>query len=107
MDNEDIKIEFIPKDKQGSDYNWANILIGNARAGKARCLIEGDRLIIYSINVYQDFEGRGFGKKFVDMAKLNFDEVVADRVRNTAIGFWEKMGFEPDEKRSNWIWRKK
>jgi hypothetical protein len=41
------------------------------------------------------------------MAKRNFDEVVADRVRSTAIGFWEKMGFEADERHYNWIWRRK
>ncbi|MFP4527280.1 MAG: GNAT family N-acetyltransferase [Candidatus Kapaibacterium sp.] len=103
---EDVRIEFIPREQQNSSYDWANIITGSERAGKARCKIKDDTLIIYSINVYQDFEGRGFGRQFVEEAKENFSKIVADRVRQTAIGFWEKLGFVPDKRRTNWIWTK-
>lgn len=103
--NSDIIISFIARDKQGSTYDWANITVGNERVGKARCHLKERQMIIYSINIFPEFEGNGYGKAFVEKAKMKYDTVVADRVRATAIGFWEKMGFVFD-KDSNWIYRK-
>ena len=100
-----IKIDFLSRDSQHSIYDWANINVGNERVGKARCLLEDNKMIIYSINIFPEFEGNGYGKMFVNHAKEEFDIVVADRVRQTAIGFWEKMGFV-DEHNGNWIYRK-
>ena len=45
-----LTIDFLSHEKQSSDYDWANINIGDDRAGKARCKIDGKTLIIYSIN---------------------------------------------------------
>jgi hypothetical protein len=42
----------------------------------------------------------------VDYCKNHFQAVIADRVRHSAIGFWEAMGFL-DNKDGNWIYRKK
>jgi len=103
---ENIKIEFIPRDTLKSDYDWANISFGDERVGKARCKILGDTLIIYSINIFPEYEGRGFGKTFVEHAKQNFSKIIADRVRFNAIGFWEKLGFV-DNKDGNWVYERK
>lgn len=92
-----LTIEFIPKNTQHSDYDWANITLGEDRVGKVRCKIEGTKITIHSINVYPEYEGHGYGKAFVNYCKEHFDIVVADRVRFTAIGFWEKTGFHPIE----------
>lgn len=105
MENE-LTIEFVPKELQKSEYDWANISFEGTRVGKARCKIEDDTLIIYSINIFPEFEGRGFGKAFVEFAKKKFDRIIADRVRFTAIGFWEKLGFI-DNKDGNWIYERK
>lgn len=102
---DELSIDFLSKKEQHSDYDWANINVGNKRVGKARCKIEANKLIIYSINVFPEFEGNGYGKTFVEEGKRHFDIIVADRVRFTAIGFWEKMGFKKSDD-GNWIYRK-
>ncbi len=100
-----LKIEFIDRKAQVSDYDWANISLGADRVGKARCLIKDNTLIIYSINIYPEFQGRHFGAEFVERAKQRYDILIADRVRFNAIGFWEKMGFVKYDK-DNYIFRK-
>lgn len=98
-----MKIEFIPREKQRSEYDWADISTKGLRIGKARCLIDGTTLTIYSINIYPEFAGKGFGRRFVDYCKSRFTTVIADRVRPTAIGFWETMGFH-DAHDGSWVY---
>ncbi len=100
-----ISIEFIPKDIQHSEYDWADFSLGEHRVGKARCMIDNDTITICSINIYPEWEGHGYGRDFVNYCKRYFREVVADRVRPTAIGFWEAMGFW-DNHDGTWIFRK-
>ncbi len=102
---ENLFIEFIKKKIQQSDYDWANISFNNERVGKARCSIDDTVLIVYSINIFPEYAGHGYGKEFVDYSKLHFNTIVADRVRYTAIGFWERCGFV-DNNDGNWIWTK-
>ncbi len=104
MEN-DFNIDFLSKKQQHSDFDWANINVGKNRVGKARCKIDDNLLIIYSINVFPEYEGNGYGKHFVEEGKKHFDTIVADRVRFSAIGFWEKMGFEKSDD-GNWIYKK-
>lgn len=100
-----ISIRFTPKEEQKSEYDWADISSGSDRVGKARCTIKGTTIIIYSINIYPAWEGHGYGREFVDNCKSHFDVVIADRVRPSAIGFWEAMGFANDDD-GNWSYRK-
>jgi len=79
---------------------------GSARVGKARCTIKDSTIIIYSINIYPAWEGLGYGRQFVDYCKSHFHVVIADRVRHSAIGFWEAMGFCNDND-GNWSYRRK
>ncbi|MCX5810589.1 MAG: hypothetical protein NTX36_14685 [Proteobacteria bacterium] len=99
-----ISIEFISKEKQRSKYDWADISNESNRIGKARCKIKNTTIIIYSINIYPDWAGHGYGREFVDYCKGHFQVVVADRVRPTAIGFWEVMGFF-DNNNGDWIYQ--
>jgi len=69
-------------------------------------LIQGRRLTIHSINIFPEFERHGYGKKTVEMFQAAFDTIVADRVRQTATGFWEKMGFDPDGN-GQYIWTRR
>lgn len=100
---EGLIVDFHPTDIVSSGYDWANINIGDNRVGKARCKIAGDMFVIYSINVFPEYEGHGIGKAFVLESQHHFKIVVADRVRYTAIGFWEKLGFV-DNHDGNWVW---
>ena len=100
-----ISIEFVSKEKKHSNYDWADISIENDRIGKARCKIEKSIIIINSINIYPDWAGHGYGREFVDYCKIYFQVVVADRVRPSAIGFWEAVGFR-DNNNGNWIYTK-
>ena len=100
-----IKINFIPKTKQNSEYDWADISKGDERIGKARCKIKDSTITIHSINIYPEFEGGGYGRKFVEHCKSHFNAVIADRVRPTAIGFWEAVGFI-NNRDGNWLYRK-
>lgn len=106
MKKNKVKIEFLDRSTQHSDYDWANIEVGSERVGKARCRLLDNKFIIYSINIFPEFEGNGYGKIFAEHAKSHYDHVVADRVRSTAVGFWKKLGFT-DDGDGNFSFRKK
>ena len=101
-----ISIEFLSKEKQHSQYDWADISSSGARVGKARFKLKKSTIIICSINIYPEWEGHGYGKEFVDYCKSHFELIVADRVRPTAQGFWNALGFW-DNNDGTWIYRKK
>ena len=100
-----LRIRFIGEDVQKSAYDWVNIDLENKRIGKARCKILGNMITVYSVNIFPEYAGEGFGKHFVETLKERFDVIVADRVRFTASGFWDKMGFVQLDA-DNRIWRK-
>ena len=78
---------------QSSEYRWLNIDRNGQRVGKARGRVDNNILTIYSITIFQEFEGKNYGSKTIEVFKEHFNTIIADRVRPTAIGFWEKMGF--------------
>jgi len=92
--NNNIKIEFIDNNTQHSEYNWANISCNDNRVGKARCHINGKEITIFSIIIFPEYQGNGYGVAFIDYTKQNYKRVIADRVRFTAKGFWAKVGFK-------------
>ncbi len=100
-----VSIKFRSKEDQKSEYDWADISKGTVRIGKARCMVEDSKITIHSINIYPEFEGSGYGKQFVEYCRKHFNVVIADRVRPTAIGFWEAVGFI-NNRDGNWIYRK-
>jgi len=101
---EKLAFTLLPRQRQGSDFDWMNIDCGATRVGKVRGLINGKRLTIHSINIFPEFEGHGYGRQTVQMFKAAFETIVADRVRYTAVGFWEKMGFNRDDN-GNYVWK--
>ena len=52
--------------------------------------MNGKSLTIYSINIFPEFEGRGYARETIEMFKTTFDTIIADRVRPTAIDFGRK-----------------
>jgi len=100
-ENLTIKMENI---KEGdSSYCWVNIELGDTRVGKVRIKKVYSRVIIKNINIFSEFERHGFAARTVDLFKETAREIIADRVRGIAKGFWEKMGFE-DTGDGNYVW---
>ena len=91
------------RDKQRSDFDWMNIDCGATRVGKIRGFINGKSLTIYSLNIFPEFERHGYARETIDMFKQSFDTIIADRVRPTAVGFWQKMDFA-DNNNGSYIW---
>ncbi len=102
---EQLTFKLIAHGESQSKYDWMNIERCDQRIGKVRGLMHGRTLTIHSINIFSEFERRGFAQKTISMFKKSFDTIIADRVRYTAIGFWEKMKFSPDGN-GNYIWEK-
>ncbi len=101
MLNEQITIE---KDKKiTSKYDWFNIEISGNRVGKIRSEIHADLMTIYSIYVFPEYEGQGIAHHIIDYFKNEYKSIVADRVRPSAIKFWQKMAFKK-EQGGNYIW---
>jgi len=100
---EQLTFNLIAHDKNQSNYDWMNIEHCGERVGKVRGLIDGRMLTINSINIFPEFERRGFARRTVEMFKDSFDTIIADRVRYTAIGFWQKMQFKSDDD-GGYIW---
>ncbi|MBW1691985.1 MAG: GNAT family N-acetyltransferase [Deltaproteobacteria bacterium] len=96
-----IKTEDIRKGD--SSYCWVNIELGGAMVGKARIKRVYRKIIIKSIVIFPEFERHGYAAQTVDLFKEMAIEIIADRVRNTARGFWERMGFE-DKGDGNYRW---
>ncbi len=104
---DEFKIVFVDREKQKSEFDWADIDWNGQRVGKIRAHIRPDRLIIYSINVYEDFRSQGFGHRVLDYFKERYDIIEADHVRFKAIQFWEREGmYENPAFPGNWIYIK-
>lgn len=101
---EKLTFKLLPHSQQNSNYDWMNIDCDGIRVGKVRGLIDGKHPMIYLINIFPEFEGHGYARETIEMFKTKFDTIIADRVRPTAIGFWEKMGFETMNN-GNYIWK--
>ncbi len=86
-------------------FDRIDIDLPKVRVGNVRCRFLADRVIVYSIQVFPEFQGNGYGTATIDMLKTQFRVIVADRVRFTAREFWEKKGFKelPD---GNWEYRR-
>jgi len=100
-----LTFKLVERSQQHSGYDWMNIDCGPVRVGKVRGLIEDNHLTINSIYIFPEFEGNGYGARVVKMFQSKFNAITADRIRHTAKGFWQKMGFS-DAHDGNYVWRK-
>ncbi len=100
-DNLILKLDNIRQGDPG--YYWLNIELGKSRVGKARIKKYRDKIIIKSINIFPEYENRGIARQVVESFKGLAKEIIADRVRRPARGFWEHMEFS-DCKDGNYRW---
>lgn len=86
-------------------YDRIDIDLPEVRVGNVRCRFMGEKVIVYSIQIYPEFQGNDYATVVIEMLKARFPVLVADRVRFTARSFWEKMLFTalPD---GNWEYRR-
>lgn len=86
-------------------YDRIDIDLPDARVGNVRCRFMGEKVVVYSIQVFPEYQGNSYATATIDMLKERFDVILADRVRFTARKFWEKMKFValPD---GNWEYRR-
>jgi GNAT superfamily N-acetyltransferase len=108
-----LELTQLPRREEIGAYDWFDIEFSGTQVGKARCRLEADRLTIFSIMIYPEFERRGFARAVIDHFKEESDYIIADRVRCTAREFWLKLGFVAEGKdcfawrRSRIDWAKK
>jgi len=88
-----------------SKYRWINLVVDETIVGKARIYYWATRMIIYSINVFPEFQRNGYARSVVESYQKQYKTITADSVRGSARGFWKKMGFHPDGK-GNYIWKR-
>lgn len=93
-----VSVKFIPNDVQCSDYNWANITVGDEQIGKIRSKIAGNTIAIFSMMIYPEFREQGYGKHAIDVLKKRFNTIVADHVKHSKIDFWRNQGFVKSKK---------
>ncbi len=89
-----------------SSFTWINFESYNRRIGKARIFSIGKSLHINSIIIFPEFERNGYAQSVINLFKEHYNVILADRARNTAKGFWGKMGFVGDNS-GNYIWKKR
>ena len=90
---------------KASNYSWMNIEVDNVRVGKLRARSMGKKFIMQSITIFPEFERKGYAKETIDYYKKKYDEIIADRVRNTARIFWVKMEFTNNGD-GNYVWKR-
>jgi chemotaxis protein methyltransferase CheR len=88
-----------------SHYTWLNLEDQGGRVGKLRVRADAETLTIYSLTIYPEFQGRGCASEVVGLFQETYREIVADKVRATARGFWEKLGFN-EVHNGDYIWRR-
>ncbi len=100
-----LDLKRLPRRPEIGDYDWFDIELAGTQVGKSRCRIEPDRLTVFSIMIYPEYEGQGFAKAVIEHFKGEHEEIVADRVRCTARDFWTKLGFMA-ESLDRYVWRR-
>jgi len=101
-----LGLRLLPSGQTTNGGTWLNIEAEASFIGKARCHIGGRVLTVSSIMIFTQFQGRGYGRKTIDSLKRQFAVIIAERVRPSAVGFWQKMGFKPRPD-GNWEFRKR
>ncbi|MCF8168646.1 MAG: hypothetical protein K9K38_02545 [Rhodoferax sp.] len=86
-------------------YDRIDIDLPDARIGNIRCRLLAEKAIVYSIQVFPEYQRNGYGAAAIAMLKARYPLLIADRVRFNAREFWEKMDFKesPD---GNWEYRR-
>ena len=84
-------------------YDRIDIDLPQARIGNIRCRFMAEKVVVYSIQIFPEYQKNGYGAAAIALLKGRFRVLVADRVRFSARDFWEKMNFValPD---GNWIY---
>jgi GNAT superfamily N-acetyltransferase len=100
----DLELTRLPRRAEIGDYDWFDLEHAGTQVGKLRCRVESDRLTVFSIMVYPEYEKHGFARAVIEHFQHEHRSIVADRVRFTARDFWCKLGFVP-EGEDTFVWK--
>lgn len=90
-----LRLVVAEKSATHSEYDWINIYHDDQFVGKIRGKIQREKFTIYTITIFTEFQDHGYGKKVIERIQEDYALIIADRVRYSAVGFWEKMNFKP------------
>jgi chemotaxis protein methyltransferase CheR len=88
-----------------STYTWLNLEGQGERVGKMRVRMVDETLTIYSLTIFPEFQGHGCAREVISSFQETYHQIVADKVRAKARGFWEKLGFD-ELQNGDYIWRR-
>ena len=100
-----LELTLLPRRSEIGSYDWFNLEYNGVQVGKSRCRIDFDKLIVYSIMIYPEFEKQGYARAVIEYFQREHALIIADRVRYTARDFWSKLGFVP-ETEDSYVWRR-
>ncbi len=100
---EKLELTITPRSSDDG-FDRIDLDVPSARVGNVRCFFMKEKVIVYSIQVFPEFQGNDYATTTINMLKSRYSIIIADRVRFTAREFWTKMGFKelPD---GNWEFR--
>ena len=101
----DLTLTQLPRCRELGKHDWFDIEHAGTQVGRSRCRIEPDRLTIFSIMIYPEYEKHGYARTVIEHFKQQHGVIVADRVRYTARDFWAKVGFLP-EPDGSYVWHR-
>ena len=84
---------------------WAEVNIKDTVVARVKFSTMQSTTWIKFLTVHPHFERRGIGRHIVEVFQSKSDEVIAQGVRYSARRFWEKVGFEREEKNYRWTAR--
>ena len=99
--NRPLQITITSREPGPDGYDWVDLDLPEARIGKMRCRLEDCRATVYSVHVFPEYQGQGYGRQIIDYLKDRFEVIEANRVRPTAVPFWEHLGFRETQE-GNW-----
>jgi len=100
-----LELTLLPRRSEIGSYDWFNLEYNGVQVGKSRCRVDFDKLIVYSIMIYPEYEKQGYARAVIEYFQREHALIIADRVRYTARDFWSKLGFIP-ENEDTYVWRR-
>jgi GNAT superfamily N-acetyltransferase len=94
-----------PRRPELGEYDWFDLERAGTQVGKARCRIEPGQFTVFSIMVYPEYAGHGYGRTVIGHFQREHPVIIADRVRYQARAFWSRLGFRA-ESLDRYVWRR-
>jgi len=88
-----LKFTITPREN-AEGFDRIDIDLPDVRVGNVRCYFSDEKVTVFSIQIFPEYQRRGYAKETINMLKRRFRYIIADRVRFAAREFWTEMGFK-------------